>query len=175
MVKAKKIGLALSGGGYRATIYHLGTLRKLKELNLLDKVDIISTISGGSITGAYYGLKGDNFEEFDKGLVSIVKKSIIRGIYFSFRFLIIIISLLFILGLAIYLLFTKYAWVSTPLLVSTIFFILRYQYRIFPVSNIISRLYSKWFFDRKTLKDFNITPIIAINATNVETGRPFTF
>lgn len=74
MKNDKKIGLSLSGGGYRATIYHLGTLRKLKEMNLLDKVDVISTISGGSITGAYYGLKGDNFDEFDKGLIKIVKK-----------------------------------------------------------------------------------------------------
>lgn len=175
MHKNKKIGLSLSGGGYRATIYHLGTLRKLNEMNLLDKVDVISTISGGSITGAYYGIKGNNFEEFDKGLIKIVKKSIIRGIYFSFRFICIIITLLLILGLIIFLLFTKYAWISTPLLLITVFFIIVFQYSIFPVSRIINRLYSKWFFEGKTLKDFNKIPIIAINATNVETGRPFTF
>jgi NTE family protein len=171
----KKIGLSLSGGGYRATIYHLGTLRKLKELNLLDKIDVISTISGGSITGAYYGLKGNNFEEFDKGLINIVKKSIIRGIYFSFRFICIISALLLIIGVIIFLLFTKYAWISTPLLLITVFTIIIFQYYIFPVSRIINRLYSKWFFDGKTLKDFNKVPLIAINATNVETGRPFTF
>lgn len=175
MEKTNKIGLALSGGGYRATIYHLGTFRKLKELNLLDKIDVISTISGGSITGAYYGLKGDNFEEFDKGLIKIVKKSIIRGIYFSFRFISIITTLLLVLGLVIFFSFTKYAWISTPTLLLTVFILLKYQYKMFPVSSIINRLYSKWFFEGKSLKDFNKTPIIAINATNVETGRPFTF
>ncbi|KUO68770.1 MAG: hypothetical protein APF83_11545 [Lutibacter sp. BRH_c52] len=175
MKNERKIGLSLSGGGYRATIYHLGTLRKLKEMELLDKVDVISTISGGSITGAYYGLKGNDFEAFDKGLVQIVRKSIIRGIYFSFRFICIITAMLSIIGILIFLLFTKYAWASTPLLILIIFIIIKFQFRIFPVSHIINRLYSKWFFENKTLKDFNNTPVIAINATNVETGRPFTF
>lgn len=175
MKEGKKIGLSLSGGGYRATIYHLGTLRKLKEMNILDKVDIISTISGGSITGAYYGLKGHDFDTFDKGLINIVKKSMIRGIFFSFRFLIIIASLSLVLCSIILLSFTNYAWFSTPLLLISVFIIIRYQFKIFPVSRIINRLYSKWFFDGKKLKDFNKVPLIAINATNVETGRPFTF
>ena len=77
--------------------------------------------------------------------------------------------------LSIYLLFTRLAWVSTPLLVIVIWSLLIYQFKIFPVSSIINRLYSKWFFDGKTLKDFNPIPRIAINATNLETGRPFTF
>jgi NTE family protein len=54
MFKKKKIGLALSGGGYRAAAFHLGTIKCLERLKLLDKVDVISTISGGSIAGAYY-------------------------------------------------------------------------------------------------------------------------
>jgi NTE family protein len=54
--KENKLGLALSGGGYRAAAYHIGTFRKLRELELLDKVDVISTNSGGSITGACYSL-----------------------------------------------------------------------------------------------------------------------
>jgi NTE family protein len=49
----KRIGLALSGGGYRAVAYHLGTFRKLQELGLLDRVDLISGVSGGSIAGAF--------------------------------------------------------------------------------------------------------------------------
>jgi NTE family protein len=46
------LGLALSGGGYRAAAFHLGTLRALHKLDVLEKVDVFSTISGGSITGA---------------------------------------------------------------------------------------------------------------------------
>jgi len=45
----KKIGLALSGGGYRAAVFHLGMLSYMAENNLLEKVAHISTVSGGSI------------------------------------------------------------------------------------------------------------------------------
>ena len=57
----KKIGLALSGGGYRAAAYHIGTLRALRKLGILDNVDVISSISGGSIIAAYYALHKDEF------------------------------------------------------------------------------------------------------------------
>lgn len=51
-----KIGLALSGGGFRASLFHIGVLAKLAEADLLRKVEVISCVSGGSILGAYYYL-----------------------------------------------------------------------------------------------------------------------
>ena len=51
------IALALSGGGFRAAAYHLGTLNILYLLGLLDRVHMLSTVSGGSIIGAFYALK----------------------------------------------------------------------------------------------------------------------
>ena len=48
------IGLALSGGGSRAIAFHLGSLRALNDIGLLEKINVISTISGGSVIGAYY-------------------------------------------------------------------------------------------------------------------------
>lgn len=48
----RKIGVALSGGGYRAAAYHIGTLRVLNKLGVLDNVDVISSVSGVSITVA---------------------------------------------------------------------------------------------------------------------------
>ncbi len=50
----KKVGLALSGGGFRASIFHLGVIRRLEELGILQDIDIISAVSGGSIIAAYY-------------------------------------------------------------------------------------------------------------------------
>jgi NTE family protein len=44
------IGLALSGGGFRATLFHLGAIWRLRELNYLGRLDRISSVSGGSIT-----------------------------------------------------------------------------------------------------------------------------
>ena len=64
--------LAFSGGGTRAAAFSLGVLEGLKETpmpgtdkTLLDEVDVISTVSGGSFTGAYYALFGPKiFDDF---------------------------------------------------------------------------------------------------------------
>jgi NTE family protein len=50
------IGLALSGGGFRATLFHIGSVWRLNELGFLPKLDRISSISGGSITAGVLGL-----------------------------------------------------------------------------------------------------------------------
>lgn len=47
------VGLALSGGGYRAALFHLGALRRLNELGILQQVTTISSVSGGSILSAH--------------------------------------------------------------------------------------------------------------------------
>ncbi len=52
-----KVGLALSGGGFRASLYHIGVLAKLAELDVLRHVEVMSCVSGGSILGAYYYLE----------------------------------------------------------------------------------------------------------------------
>ena len=51
------IALCLSGGGYRAMVFHLGALIRLNEVGLLSKISRISSVSGGSITAAYLGLR----------------------------------------------------------------------------------------------------------------------
>ena len=51
------IALCLSGGGYRAMVFHLGVLWRLNELGYLPKLDRISSVSGGSITAGMLGLK----------------------------------------------------------------------------------------------------------------------
>jgi NTE family protein len=46
------IALCLSGGGYRAMLFHLGALWRLNELAYLPRLDRVSSVSGGSITAA---------------------------------------------------------------------------------------------------------------------------
>jgi NTE family protein len=58
-----KLGLALSGGGHRAAFFHIGVLAKLAELGLLRRIEVISTVSGGSIVGALYYLHVKNLLE----------------------------------------------------------------------------------------------------------------
>lgn len=67
MIKAiesnQRLGLALSGGGYRASFYHIGVLARMAELGMLKHVESLSTVSGGSIVGAAYYLLLKNLLE----------------------------------------------------------------------------------------------------------------
>ena len=56
-LRTGKVGLALSGGGFRASLFHLGALARFAELGILPNVEVISCVSGGSIVGAHYYLK----------------------------------------------------------------------------------------------------------------------
>jgi NTE family protein len=50
------IGLCVSGGGYRAMIYHVGALACLNELGILSRLDQVASVSGGSITAGMLAL-----------------------------------------------------------------------------------------------------------------------
>ena len=57
--KRKFLGLSLSGGGFRATPFHFGAVRRLNKLVVLKKVSTLSSVSGGSIA--------DYMTEFTEG------------------------------------------------------------------------------------------------------------
>ncbi len=66
------IGLALSGGGYRAMVFHLGAFLRLFETGLLRQCDRISSVSGGSITSAKVGLEWDRLVSRDAFFTHVV-------------------------------------------------------------------------------------------------------
>lgn len=51
------IGLCLSGGGYRAMIYHIGAIIRLNELGFLPRLAEVASVSGGSITAGLLALR----------------------------------------------------------------------------------------------------------------------
>lgn len=55
-----RVGLALSGGGFRASLFHLGVMARLAEMDVLRSVEVVSTVSGGSIVAAHYYLEVRN-------------------------------------------------------------------------------------------------------------------
>jgi NTE family protein len=67
--------LAFSGGGTRASALAYGVLQELRDTpvpggRLLDEVDMITSVSGGSFTSAYYGLYGDRiFDDFEERML----------------------------------------------------------------------------------------------------------
>lgn len=54
--KREGTALCLSGGGYRAMVFHAGALRRLNELGHLRQLDFVSSVSGGSITAGILAL-----------------------------------------------------------------------------------------------------------------------
>lgn len=54
--EGRQIHLALSGGGFRATLFHLGTLAALDERGCLGRIEAITAVSGGSILAAHCAL-----------------------------------------------------------------------------------------------------------------------
>lgn len=61
-----EIALCLSGGGYRAAAFHLGVMKSLEDLKLLDRVKFISTASGGTITAMKYAIDRSSGVPFDR-------------------------------------------------------------------------------------------------------------
>ena len=75
-----RIGLALSGGGSRAIAFHLGCLRALHERGILDKVEVLSAVSGGSVIAALYAYNDEPFDAFAHRVENILARGMIWGI-----------------------------------------------------------------------------------------------
>jgi NTE family protein len=73
-----KIALALSGGGARAMAFHLGCLRALHDLGILERVRILSTVSGGSVIGALYAAADDPFPAFEARVRTLLARGLAR-------------------------------------------------------------------------------------------------
>jgi NTE family protein len=54
------VGLCLSGGGFRAMLFHVGVLKRLNLAGWLPRLDRVSSVSGGSITAGLLGLRWDD-------------------------------------------------------------------------------------------------------------------
>lgn len=177
MIINRRLGLSLSGGGYRAAAFHLGTLKKLNQLDILKKIDVLSTISGGSITGAALCLNNENYEEFHEMMKKKLEtKNVITFLFTSLIFLRTALFILIFIGSAIFLSFTSCSYYVFPVLIVFFLLFFKYQFAIFPVSKVIEKAYNKFFFNEKTLSQFSLTaPTIAIGSSNLHTGRPFTF
>ncbi|MBN1397502.1 MAG: patatin-like phospholipase family protein [Bacteroidetes bacterium] len=80
------IALCLSGGGYRAATFHLGVLAYLNRLQLLQQVEILSTVSGGTLAGLAYARslkKKTGFEQFYSDFTNFLLKTNLIKLSFS--------------------------------------------------------------------------------------------
>lgn len=86
---SRRIGLALSGGGIRAALFHLGVLRRLAFERLLESISVISTVSGGSlVTAAIFsqaGMKWPSSEGYLGSVYPELRRRITSADLFSLK------------------------------------------------------------------------------------------
>jgi len=139
------LALCLSGGGYRAMLFHLGVLQYFNDAALLGKLDRISSVSGGSITAGVLGMQwktlafdaGGRATNFDRVVTANVRKMAATTVDVG-------------------------AVIFGALLPGTI-------------SDRVIKRYREVLFGDKTLQDLPDRPRFVINATNVQTGSLFRF
>jgi NTE family protein len=139
------IGVCLSGGGYRAMVFHLGALWRLYEAGLLSTVDRISSVSGGSITAAVLGLKWNKLSFDSSRLESDFVPEVVRPIR---------------------------ALASETIDAEAIVLGVVLPGR---VSDRVEAAYAQHLFGSATLQDLPDAPRFVINATNVQSGALWRF
>jgi NTE family protein len=140
------VALCLSGGGYRAMLFHVGAVLRLKEAGLLGTLARISSVSGGSITAAVLGM---NWPKLD--LRSTGTKDLQQWLVQPVRYL---------AGQTIDLAAIGWGLVSP----------------VATISDEVASYYRKYLFGDRTLQDLPADPPrFVLNATNVKTGSLWRF
>jgi NTE family protein len=134
------MGLCLSGGGYRAMVFHIGALWRLYEAKLLGSLKRISSVSGGSITAATLALKWDKLS-FDPAKLAA---DFVPEVVAPLRRL-----------------------ASETIDAEAIILGLVLPGR---VSDRVAAAYEKHLFGKATLQDLPMSPRFVINATNMQSG-----
>jgi NTE family protein len=145
-VSDDEIGLCLSGGGYRAMLFHVGVLWRLNELGWLPKLTRVASVSGGSITAGVLALHwnalgfgtGGVAANFGPRVVDPLRKMAASSIDVSS---VVIGALL--------------PWISA--------------------SNLVTKYYRDVLFGDATLQDLPDAPRFTFCATNVQTASLFRF
>jgi NTE family protein len=139
------IALCLSGGGYRAMLFHLGALWRLNELGYLPKLDRISSVSGGSITAGLLALHWTSLQFDPAGVAPNFELRVVR-------------PLRSLAGATIDL--PAILWGGLGLRI---------------VGNLIAAAYDRRLFHGRTLQALPDHPRFVFNATNLQSGALWRF
>jgi NTE family protein len=138
--------LCLSGGGYRAMLFHVGALWRLNELGLLPKLARVSSVSGGSITAGVLGLKWRELNFDAAGVSAAFQVKVVEPIRALAERTLDEGAIL--------------SGILTP----------------GSISDKVTHAYRKHLFGDATLQDLPVAPPrFVINATSVQTGALFRF
>ena len=133
--------LCLSGGGYRAMLFHVGVLWRLNEAGLLPELDRVSSVSGGSITAGVLGLNWDRLDFDAGGVARDFSAQVVEPVRRFAGVGVDVTAVLTGLGLP---------FVS--------------------ISDRVAKSYRKHLYGKATLQDLPDSPRFVFNATNLESG-----
>jgi NTE family protein len=186
---APKVGLALSGGGSRAIAFHLGCLSALSRLGLLDRVAILSTVSGGSVIGAYFHAhfhgEGGDFASFEAKIRDLLAQGLAApmchklfsatGIKVTAAFM--AVGLVAVAVTLIKMLIKVTRWVTPRALAVQFerFDIRSPLHRFASRTTLLEAVLDDLLFKGASLKDLPAQPHLVINATELRTGSAFRF
>jgi NTE family protein len=74
------LALCLSGGGFRAMLFHVGSFWRLNQAGLVQKLDRVSSVSGGSITAGMLGLNWDSLAFDGNGVAQKFEDLLVKPI-----------------------------------------------------------------------------------------------
>jgi NTE family protein len=80
MTTTPTVGLTLSGGGFRATAFGLGCLRALNDTGVLDRVTVVSGVSGGSLMAALWAYGPEQFADVDALTTDLLRSGLQRAL-----------------------------------------------------------------------------------------------
>ena len=80
MAEQHQTGLALSGGGFRATLFHLGAIWRLNEMAMLPEIGRVSSVSGGSILAGLMAVRWVNLR-FRDGVATNFIEEVVEPIW----------------------------------------------------------------------------------------------
>jgi predicted acylesterase/phospholipase RssA len=145
-----RLGLALSGGGFRATLYHLGVVRYLKDTGLLQNVVDIASVSGGSILATHLVLNWNRYCGDDESFGEAASE-IVRFVQFDVRNHIV-------RRLPLQWLLRFFAMLS------------RQHVRNLTPNAVLERYYQKFLYGDRCLYQLPEQPMLHILTTNVSNG-----
>jgi NTE family protein len=140
------VALCLSGGGYRAMLFHVGALWRLNELGYLPKLDRVSSVSGGSITAGVLALAWPNLSFDSSGVAGNYVEQVVVPL-------------------------RRFAGRTVDVWAITLGLLLPGQ----TVSGRVAASYRKHLFGKATLQDLPDQPRFVLNATSLQSAVLFRF
>jgi NTE family protein len=134
------IGLCLSGGGFRAMLFHLGAFYRINELGLLGKLSRVASVSGGSLAAGALAVAWDQLTFNDKGVATNLAALVAEPLLNLSR---------------------KY--IDVPAIVLGLLPFVH-------ASKVAALAYDRYLFHGKTLQDLPQTPRFSFTATSLQSG-----